>query len=101
MVDDKVFVTARSGLPSPSRSPMATLCGDKPVTRSVFAAKAIVPVVPVFLKTDTVLDKKLLTARSALPSPSRSPMATDQGALPVANSTRGANEMVPGVLVFR
>ena len=74
------FAAASSGLPSPSRSPMATDWGPVPVVKSTLAAKLLVvmlPLVDVLRKTETVLDELFATARSALPSPSRSPMATE------------------------
>ena len=47
----------------------------------------------VFLNTDTVLLPSFATARSALPSPSRSPMDTDLGAAPVVNSILASKEL--------
>jgi hypothetical protein len=44
------------------------------------------PLVDVLRKTETVLLPKLATARSDLPSPSKSPMATELGAEPVEKS---------------
>ena len=55
----------------------------------------------VFLNTDTVLPVPFATAKSALPSPSKSPIATDLEFDPVVKSTLVAKLMVPGlVLVF-
>src|SRR5471032_2209511 len=77
-----LLTTARSGLPSPSRSPIATLIAAAPVAKSASAAKepdVMEPLLAVLRKTDTV--EKLARARSGLPSPSRSPIATLLGLL--------------------
>ena len=74
------FATARSGLPSPSRSPMATDCGAVPVAKSTLAAKLLavmLPLAEVLRNIDTLLAPEFATARSGLPSPSKSPMATE------------------------
>src|SRR5665213_289286 len=50
--------TTRSGLPSPSRSPITTLCGLPPVAKSALTAKELVvmePLADVLRKTETVL----------------------------------------------
>ena len=52
------FATTKSGLPSPSTSPMAALNGVLPVVKSTFEAKELAVMEPgalVFLKTETVL----------------------------------------------
>ena len=52
-----LFAPAKSGFPSPSRSPMATLRGFVPTEKSTLAAKelaVIVPKVLVFLNTENV-----------------------------------------------
>ena len=90
---EPAFATARSGLPSPSRSPMATDCGDVPVVKSTLAAKLLavmLPLAEVLRNIDTLLEVKLATTRSSLPSPSRSPMATEAGDVPVVKSTLAA-----------
>ena len=101
------FAAASSGLPSPSRSPMATELGLNPVVKSTLPAKlpaAMLPLVEVLRNTETEVELKFATARSALPSPSRSPMATDCGAVPVVKSTLPAKllvVMLPLVEVLR
>ena len=66
-----------SGFPSPSRSVMEIpLKGPIPVIKSTFGAKVTIPVVLKFLNTETVFETKFETARSAFPSPSRSPIDT-------------------------
>ena len=72
-----LLATARSGLPSPSMSPMLIETGPLPALKSTFAAKFTPPVVEVFLYTYAVLSPLLATARSGLLSPSRSPMLTE------------------------
>jgi len=66
-------------LPSPSMSPMATYLGDEPVVKSTLEANELIVMVPevlVFLNTDTVLLVSFVTAKSGLPSPLMSPIAT-------------------------
>jgi hypothetical protein len=101
-----LFATAKSGLPSPSKSAMATMMGRVPVVKSTFEAKELVvidPEVLVFLRTETLALSVLVTTRSGLPSPSKSFIATQVGFVPVAKSTREAKELAvidPEVLVF-
>ena len=81
------FPTARSGLPSPSKSPIETERGTSPVVKSTLAAKLLaemLPLMDVLRKTETLALKLLVTARSGLPSPSRSPISTEKGRFPVA-----------------
>ena len=88
-----MFVTAKSGLPSPSISPIATFSGPVPVVKSTLALNepaVIEPEVLVFLKTETVLLVKFVTAKSGLPSPSMSQKVTPSGAVPVVMSTFAA-----------
>ena len=71
------LVAARSGFPSPSRSPIETINGPAIVARSSFEAKEILPPVLVFLITDNDwLAPWVMIARSGFPSPSRSLIAT-------------------------
>ena len=70
-----MFVTAMSGLPSPSMSPTATLRVPVPAVRSILAANEGEPTVLVFLRTDTVPAVLLDVARSTFPSPSKSAIA--------------------------
>lgn len=87
MIDTELlleFATARSDLPSPSKSPMDTANGPEAVVKSALVAYPILPApVLVFLKIETVALAAFVTARSALLSPSKSPMATEIGAAPV------------------
>ena len=73
------FATARSGLPSPLRSPIATENGFEPTAKSVFAPKEPTPVPR---RTETFLLWKFATAKSGSPSPFRSPIATENGVVP-------------------
>jgi hypothetical protein len=85
---------------------MATELGLEPVVKSTFAAndpEVMLPLVLVLWNTDTVFELRLATAKSGLPSPSKSPMATENGAVPVVKSTLVANDdgaILPKVLVF-
>ena len=75
----KLFDTAKSGFPSASRSTITTLVGLVelgPVVKSTLEPNAIVPVVLLFLNTETALIPLLAAANSGLASPSRSPMVT-------------------------
>ena len=74
-------MTARSGLPSPLRSPIATDTGLAP-TGTLMAEPKMAepkPLLPLLSSTDTVPENWFATARSGLPSPLRSPIATDTG----------------------
>ena len=72
----RVFATARSGLPSPFRSPIATEKGRAPVAIVELGRK--VPS-PLLSSTETVSAPRFAVARSGLPSPFRSPIATESG----------------------
>src|SRR5262249_54899262 len=87
-----VLVTARSGLPSPFTSAMASPDGEAPAGRSTFDAKLgiVAPVVVLLSKTETVLSLKFVTAMSGLPSPLTSPMAAEAGNTPVVRSMLAA-----------
>ena len=45
-------------------------------------------------RTETVLEMKLATARSGLPSPLKSPTATDWGCVPTPKVAAGVNDTV-------
>ena len=65
------FVTAISNFPSPSKSPIATENGFKPVVKSTLAAKlplVILPLVEVLRKTEIEFELTLATTISCLPS---------------------------------
>ena len=47
----------------------------------------MLPLPEVLRKTETVFVPEFATARSGLPSPSRSPMATEKGFVPAVKST--------------
>ena len=98
-----LLAVTNSGLPSPSRSPMATPSGVDPVVKSTFEAKELAVIGPealVFLKTETVLLLLFVITKSGLPFPSTSPIATPVGAAPVVKSTFDANPREPGALKF-
>jgi len=82
--------TAKSGLPSPLKSPMPTDSGAVPVVKSTLGAKVGVVAPVVLSRMETVLLSKFVTARSGFPSPLMSPMLTKVGVVPVAKSTLGA-----------
>jgi hypothetical protein len=91
------FITTRSGLPSPSKSHIATPSGYEPVVKSTFEAKELAVMEPetlVFLKTETVLLPVFVTTKSGLPSPSKSPIAILPGVVPAAKLVIDANDDV-------
>ena len=93
---DDIFATTSSGLPSPSRSPMATFQGDEPVAKSTLAAKlpeTMLPLADVLRNTEMVFEPIFATTMSGLPSPSRSPMAEDIGVDPAVKSTLGETSL--------
>src|SRR5437763_961032 len=74
--------TARSGLPSPFRSPIATEMGWLWAPKLTAELKeSVFELTVVFSNTETSAVPALATARSGLPSPFMSPMATDSGRL--------------------
>ena len=92
---DTTFAIAISIFPSPSKSDNA-ISRAPSVAKSTLVAKlpvVILPLVDVFLKTETVFEfeLKLVTAISNFPSPSISPIDIPRGGLsPVTKSTFGA-----------
>ena len=95
------FVKAKSGLPSPLRSPMETELGELPVVKSVLEEKEGVaaPLVVVFKNTETLSATRFAVAKSGFPSPLRSPMETEEGILPVVKSVLEEKEGVAAPLV--
>ena len=85
----KMFVTAKSGLPSPLMSPMLTDLGLLPVGKSTLVAKVgVVALVAVVLsRMEAMLLLLFGTTKSGFPSPLKSPMLTDLGPLPVGKVT--------------
>src|SRR5882757_2065757 len=88
------FVTTMSGMPSPLKSPAATNVGLVLVPVDGLAAAVNVPS-PLPKRTVTVLLKVFATARSDLPSPLKSPTATDSGLLPVDGLAAAVNVPSP------
>src|SRR3989304_2172487 len=84
------FATARSGFPSPLRSPIATDSGLGPTAKFVAGPKAPVPLPR---RIETLLLKLFATARSGLPSLLRSPIAPEYGVSPTAKL--GADPKAP------
>ena len=71
-----VFVTAKSSLPSPLKSPMLTEPGLFPVLKSILVAKVgvVAPVGVVLRKMEAVLSIWFTTTKSGFPSPLNSPI---------------------------
>ena len=74
-----ILAVAKSGLPSPSISPIATLYGPEPAAKSTRLLKAIEFAEVIFLKTETLALLLLAVTISGLPSPFKSPIATPFG----------------------
>ncbi len=76
-----LFATAKSGLPSPLKSPMLTEMGRLPVVKSTLVAKVgVVALVAVVLsRMEALLLLRFATAKSGFPSPLKSPMLTEWG----------------------
>ena len=74
-----LFATAKSGFPSPLKSPMLTETGILPVVKSTLVAKVgVVALVGVVLSRIEALSPNLFaTAKSGFPSPLKSPMLTE------------------------
>ncbi len=77
-----LVATARSGLPSPSKSAAAIATTPAPVLTLIAGAPKTPPPWP--RSTPTVLPPSSATAMSALPSPSKSATARDPGAVTAA-----------------
>src|SRR5438552_2655518 len=79
------LATARSGRPSPLRSPTATDRGPAPVAKVCWAANdgVAAPGAVVLSRTDTEAEFWLIKTRSGLPSPLRSATTGDLGPMPV------------------
>src|SRR5271166_3871509 len=103
-VSEPKLATMRSDLPSPFKSATATDSGALPVEEVGWAAKlgVVAPAAVVFSSTDTVLEPKLATMRSGLPSPVTSATATESGLEPVAKVCWAAKVglVAPGAVVF-
>ena len=94
---DPLLDTTKSGLPSPSISPTATLIGPVPLVISNLVAKlpaVILPLVAVFRNSDSVFELKLPTKISFLLLPSKSPIAKEIGPVPTTKSTFVAKLLV-------
>ena len=103
-VDELILAAAISNLPSPLRSPIVTERGFEPVVRAVLVTKLAVddPDVVAFRRIDMLFEESLAIARSGLPSPFKSPIATEKGSVPTVTSDLLAKVGVkaPGVVVL-
>src|ERR1039458_10269748 len=88
------LATARSGFPSPLKSPTAIEDGLIPTGTGYVVAGAKFPA-PSPFRIETVLSLKLVTARSRLPSLLKSPTATKDGLAPTAIVGVAAAEKPP------
>src|SRR5207253_6138150 len=93
-VFEPALPTARSGRPSPLKSPTATYQDSVPVAKLCGAAKVGVaaPGAVVFSITETVPGKRLGTARSSRPSALKSPEAAEKGESPATIVVGPKNE---------
>ena len=101
MVPAEEFAMAKSGFPSPSRSPTATACAAPPALESMRAAKLISSPLEVFLNKNTLLAVELVAARSNLPSPSKSSTATPVAPAFRVKLKRGLKDTALPVLLLR
>jgi hypothetical protein len=72
-----LLATAKSGLPSPSKSAITIATGTEPVVKSILLAKLPderLPLEDIFLKIEIVFAFAFATTKSVLPSPSKSPI---------------------------
>src|ERR1039458_3612645 len=88
------LVTAKSALPSPLKSPTASEVGPNP-TENGLPDASVKPPRPSPNKTVTLLLIEFATARSALPSPLKSPITIEFGMLPVDGLTEAAAKRPP------
>ncbi len=88
------FATARSAMPSPLKSALATPEGIKPTAIGDPAAGANPPL-PSPNRMLTLLLPAFVTARSTMPSPLKSPVAIPPGPVPTANGDPGAGANPP------
>src|SRR6266446_319389 len=89
IVFEFALATAKSCLPSPLKSPIATELGELTLT----SVEPLNPPKPSPRRIETVPDS-LATAKSCLPSPLKSPIATELGPVPKCTS---AAFVKPGV----
>ena len=83
MVLSAKFATARSGIPSPLKSPTTTPCGSSPTVKAVCDPKVPSPT-PSRTLTVPGLEPELVTAKSSTPMLLKSPIATVSGINPTA-----------------
>jgi hypothetical protein len=89
----QTFAVARSGLPSPLKSPMLTELGPLPTLNLTWVAKdgVLAPVAVVLRSMEAVLSPIPFTVtKSGFPSPLKSPTLRSAGKFPVGKSTAGA-----------
>ena len=93
------FVTAKSGFPSPLKSPLLTYLLPSPVLKSILVAKVgvVAPVAVVLSRMEVFLLQMFAVAKSGFPSLLKSPMLTELGPLPTLNLTLVAKV---GVVAF-
>ena len=94
-----VFAVIKSGLPSPSVSPMANDWGPlpAPIPISTLLAKLTVPLTDIFRKADALLLPAFVIARSSLPSPSKSPTTIEDGFVFADNVVTTPKLIPPGI----
>ena len=82
------YVNTRSGSNPGEESQMVAVANAAQELKKKFIAH-------VLSSTDTVLERRFATARSGLPSPLTSPIATEKGWTPVAKSVLAPNPPAP------
>lgn len=96
------FVATMSGLPFPSKSPIARPYGSEVELKSILLAKELRLMGGAIFRflSMAILAPPLVTTKSGIPSPSISLMLTIREPAPETKSTFDDNEIEPIVLVF-
>ena len=94
-------VTAKSNLPSKSKSPIAIAEGLPAIATLDANVKFRLPNDDALRNTDTVFESKSAVAISGFPSPSKSPIASPKGVEPTTISFFGLKPRLPNVDTFR
>ena len=96
-----LFAVAKSGLPSPLKSPLLTERGSLPVRKKTWGAKVGVtaPVGVVLSRIKPFWLNFSVKAKSGRPSPLKSLMLTEVNPVPVGKSSRGAKVGVVALVV--
>jgi hypothetical protein len=97
------FAVAKSGLPSPLKSPMLTERGPVSVEKGTWVAKVgvLAPVVVVLSRMEALSGLKFAVAKSSFMSSLKSPMLTEKGSVSVGKGTWVAKVRVVAPVVVK